>query len=90
MYKGKMSWVPSDVMSHLYATRDPKMPVADALRDILGLAMIEPAVVAERAVEPYPVLHLKIGEQITFQDAKIDPLAGAVRRQAKGTGASFL
>lgn len=89
MFKGKMGWIPSDVMTELYEHREPTMTVADALRDYMGLPIPEPAVVAEKLTRRFDVMHLGVGEHIKFSEITTEALCKIVKKQAKKSGRDF-
>ena len=89
LYKGKMCWIPSDVMTHLYDGRNPSELVADVLREVLDLDAPEPVIVAERARVPYDVSMLEVGEELLFTGAKQDAMVPSVRKQADRLGRVF-
>ncbi len=89
MFKGKMGWIPSDVMTELYEHREPTMTVADALRDYMGLPIPEPAVVAEKLERRFDVTMLNIGDEVRFSGVTLEALTKIIKKQSKGTGRQY-
>ena len=88
-YKGRLGWIPADVMTDLYAGNDPTRPLAEMLRERLGLPHSEPAVVAEKVHRRFDVMFLNVGDSIGFEDVAAETLQKHIKAQTKGTGRQF-
>jgi len=70
-YNGGKYWIASDVITRLYAGKDPTTPINFLLRELLGLATDDPVKqVRENKQYRYDVSGLAVGESKMFDQTK--------------------
>lgn len=90
--RGRMSWIAGDVLDEVRDLIEEGRTVSEALRFRMGLPDREPENrinLERRGDKRYDVLHLDVGDKMSFKDVSSESLSKSIKRQLRGTGREF-